>query len=231
MFCGAPGRHRRLAGAARAPSRAGRESICFAPPRGFLNRSLLLYSLWDLEKPVVPDNPWTRQHRRSRGSPGTRRCPSTSSWGGHLPQQVRWEGSWVPHCTPSHTPGSCSLPRVTCPWSCLTWGVQGGLSLHPAPGLGWLPAPGFALGPFAAVCSVFPWPGEAGARVGCSGVCGAVHPCARRTPACAGCGAASSGRALPLVAPGSWQSLRTAGVAEAMAGACPRVWREPEWGG
>ncbi|XP_056182662.1 uncharacterized protein LOC130143792 [Falco biarmicus] len=72
-FWGAPGRCRWLARAARALSWAGRGSICFTAPQGFLSRSLLFYSLWDLEKPVVPDNPWTRQHRHSSGSPGA--CP------------------------------------------------------------------------------------------------------------------------------------------------------------
>lgn len=57
----APGRHTWLA-RARAWSRAGRGSICFAAPRGSLNRSLHFYSLLDLEKPVVLDNLWTRQH-------------------------------------------------------------------------------------------------------------------------------------------------------------------------
>lgn len=174
-FRSASGGCRRLAGVARPPSRAGRGSICFAAPRGFLNRSLLFNSLWDLEKPVVPDNLWTHQHRRSSGSPGARCHPPGSSWGGTCPTiSARWEvGGWLgspPHpelysgvLLPAEGVLSPAMPNV---------GWAGGAF----PGLGWLPAPGFALGPFAARARVLPLRGELGAHVGCSGVCSAVHP-------------------------------------------------------
>lgn len=179
-FRGDPGRRRRLARVARAPSWAGSKSICFKALWGFLNRSLLFYSLWDLEKPVVPDNPWTCQHRPSSGSPGAHRCPPRSSRGGGGPAPpavlgMSLERGWGAHSTLSCTLGSCFLLKVTCPWPCRTWGVQGGPSPDPAPGLGWLLAPGlFCPGTVCSQSRRFPFQGEPG--VGCRGVCGAVHP-------------------------------------------------------
>lgn len=192
-FCGAPSRHRRLAGAARARSRAGRGSICFAPPRGFLNRSPLFYSLWDLEKPVVPDNPWTRQHRHSGGSPGTRRWPPMSLWGGGTAtaDEVGEHLGSPPH--PEPDPGVLLSAERPVPSHARCGVCREGLSPPPRRccqlrALPWdylQPDPVFSLGRGSRV----PVWGVAG----CNGVRGAVHPCTRRTPACAGCGAACSG--------------------------------------
>lgn len=147
-FRGAPGRCRWLARAARAPSQAGRGSICFAAPQGFLNRSLLFYSLWDLEKPVVPDNLWTHQHCRSGGSPGARRRPPRSSSGGPAPPAeliVSWESGWGARRTLSRTLGSLlsakgnlslAVPDTRCPGGAFpppcSWpGVAAGSGLCP----------------------------------------------------------------------------------------------------